>query len=714
MLWKKEVNLDITDEMLCETFMSLHPKDIDQGALKQIGNLRRLPFAQRLAIMPDVHQGYGMPIGGVLGTSVDVVIPNAVGVDIGCLDKDTEVLTQSGWEKISAWSGSDILQYDKVTDSTKFIQPTRYIIKDCPEFYELKTSYGLDQRLSPDHKMLMWVGYRGRGYTIKDYYADDFVKKHNSLKKGLHAGVKTVFNYDSDAALDMSDSEIRVQIMVAADGCLRKRKTVPDKVEVHIRKKRKIDRAAILLDDAGIEFTKYDHADGTVTYLFVSPRQDKRLNMFWGASSHQLGILAEECLLWDGHTGCHSNYHTSCADDANVVQFAFAVSGVRANISRVDYDNLPWKSTYTVYKTRNTIVTAGTDRIGRVPSEDGKAYCFTVPTGYFVARRNNYIFITGNCGMQAVQTDIHAEYLNHDQLVELSERIRSLVPLGFNVHKTPIQRMPTMGLTGAVSQQAFERARVSIGTLGGGNHFIEVQKGDDDHLWLMVHCGSRNLGKQVADHYNKIAKGLNKTWYSKVEPDIDLAFLQADQADYGCYINDMQYCIEFAKINRSVIMDAILTSLNKVLGSTTKERLCGKRIDICHNHARKEHHLGKNMMVHRKGAAGPLRPKGKSIIPGSQGTSSFIVSSKDTTEMRLAMATTSHGAGRPRSRSDSKRQLDVQAQEALMSDIVHGKLSTKNLDEAPGAYKDIHKVMEDQAELCNVEVQLTPLVNIKG
>jgi len=337
----------------------------------------------------------------------------------------------------------------------------------------------------------------------------------------------------------------------------------------------------------------------------------------------------------------------------------------------------------------------------------------------------NAVGVDIGCGMQAVKTNILWKDVTHAMLLELNKRIRALVPVGFNVHKKPVhaKNMPEAGPPWSRVSPHWDRAKVSMGTLGGNNHFIEAQKGSDGHLWFMVHTGSRNLGKQICDGYNNMAKKLNAEFHSQVDPAWDLAFLPDSHSGYGEYLEDMGFCIQFAAANRMTIMDNVLMALQFALGHkhpVPAEQECHEnqmeRIDICHNHASIENHMGKNMMVHRKGAAGPLRQHGYGIygiIPGSKGESSFIVKPKKTSAMVMAMDTTSHGAGRPMSRGDAKRSLSIEAEEKKMEGIVHSGCTKDNLDEAPGAYKDITEVMQNQEELCSVVVHLLPMLNIK-
>lgn len=683
----------------------------EEGAVDQANNLAMLPFAfKQICLMPDTHQGYGMPIGGVMATD-DVIVPNAVGVDIGCLDKDTEFLSPIGWKKISEWDDDIVLQYDKFNDTASFVEPQRYIERKCDKFYHIKTKYGMDQMLSPDHKMLVWQGFKGRGYKLYDYQAEDFVKHHNSLKKGIQGGVKSTFKYKADSRLNLSDDEIRLAVMISADGCIRERKTVVNKVEVHLRKERKITRAMSILSSCGIKYSLTIGKDGSSFIYFDDNNYDKDLSIFWKADQKQLNIFAEEVLFWDGHIGEHEFYSTTKMANAEIVQFAFTVSGSRSNLGIVKNKVKKWKDNYSVYKTQNEIVGFAPDCVSKVNSVDGKAYCFTVPTGYFVARRNGFIFITGNCGMVAVKTSLTE--IDKETLKIIMGKVRKQIPVGMTRHKTR-QDIGNLSESRYISKQELpivggnmENALQSIGTLGGGNHFWECQKGDDGHIWIMIHSGSRNLGKQVADHYNKLAIELNSKWHSSVPKEWELAFFPIDDKHGQMYLKEMRYCVDFALANRKLMMDRSLEIIHDITGAMFQPM-----INIAHNYARMENHFGKNVLIHRKGATSAKEGE-VGIIPGSQGTSSYIVKGKGNKD---SFESCSHGAGRKMGRKMAEKMLNLEEERKRLDDqgIIHSIRTASDLDEASGAYKDIDTVMREQEDLVDIVVKLTPLGVIKG
>ncbi|WP_025843085.1 RtcB family protein [Porphyromonas gingivicanis] len=325
----------------------------------------------------------------------------------------------------------------------------------------------------------------------------------------------------------------------------------------------------------------------------------------------------------------------------------------------------------------------------------------------------NAVGVDIGCGMCAVRTDLKVAAISAEVLREqILEGIRKRIPIGFDKHTEPQEEcyMPqgfdTDSLT-VVSTQ-LKAARKQIGTLGGGNHFIELQRSEEGELWIMIHSGSRNLGKTVGDYYNKRASHLNRQWYSSVAPEIELPFLPLRSREFKQYWAEMEYCIEFAFCNRRLMM----LRIQEVIREVFPEVVFDEMINIAHNYAAWEEHYGQHVIVHRKGAV--RADKGRiGIIPGSQGTASYIVEGLGAKESFMS---SSHGAGRQMSRSQARNTLSVEEEAGRLDNlgIVHSIRQLRDLDEAPSAYKDIEEVMERQAELVRPLIKLMPIAVIKG
>ncbi len=312
------------------------------------------------------------------------------------------------------------------------------------------------------------------------------------------------------------------------------------------------------------------------------------------------------------------------------------------------------------------------------------------------------------CGMALMKTSL--KELDVDILKKIMRKIRKAIPVGFDHHK---ENQSWSGFGAApdipIVQQELKSAGYQMGTLGGGNHFIEIQKGSDGFIWVMIHSGSRNFGFKIAKEYHDKAKQLCERWYSDI-PNKDLSFLPIETKEAKDYIEAMNYALTFAEQNRFMMMHEIMYQLYEI-ANMDAETLCTMNIiDMHHNYARWENHYGKNVLVHRKGAVS-ARLGETVIIPGSQGTNSYLCKGLGNKE---SFESCSHGAGRRMGRKVAKETLDLAEERDKMKDIVHGIRGKDDLDEAPGAYKDIHDVMEQQKDLVEIEVELTPLGVIKG
>ena len=325
----------------------------------------------------------------------------------------------------------------------------------------------------------------------------------------------------------------------------------------------------------------------------------------------------------------------------------------------------------------------------------------------------NAVGVDIGCGMCAVKTNWKVEDLPpHVIRKEIMKGIRARIPLGMEHHKEAQDAKYLPQGHDIDKMEIVKRRQHSIlhevGTLGGGNHFIELQKDEEGNLWIMIHSGSRNLGKQVGDYYNKIAASLNEKWHSVVSPEIRLPFLPHGTREFGAYWNEMKYCIDFALCNRKLMMERI----QEVIADSLKGIEFEPMINIAHNYAAFEHHFGKDVIVHRKGAT--LAREGViGIIPGSQGTASYIVEGLGNPD---SFCSCSHGAGRVLSRKAAIKTLDMDAEVRNLEakGIIHAIRCQDDMQEASGAYKDIDTVIANESDLVKVKTKLLPIAVIKG
>jgi tRNA-splicing ligase RtcB len=339
---------------------------------------------------------------------------------------------------------------------------------------------------------------------------------------------------------------------------------------------------------------------------------------------------------------------------------------------------------------------------------------YGMPIGGVVATRKviipNAVGMDIGCGMMAIKLNLTE--VDKETLKQIVEDIRRVIPVGFKHQAEPQDErfMPHDDIDyNSVVAQEYQNARTQLGTLGSGNHFIEIQKDTDGYIWIMLHSGSRNLGAQIARHYDKIAKQLNERWFSSVPAEWDLAFLPADSEEGQQYIKEMNYAVDFAKANRQLMMQRIL---DVIAANITEEVVPDDPINISHNFAALEHHFGQNVWVHRKGATKASKDT-VGIIPGSQGSKSYIVKGLGNPQSFMSC---SHGAGRRMSRNEARKVLTIDEEQKKIESIGAINYITEEiqLDEAPSAYKDIEDVISNESDLIETLVELRPLATIKG
>ncbi len=316
------------------------------------------------------------------------------------------------------------------------------------------------------------------------------------------------------------------------------------------------------------------------------------------------------------------------------------------------------------------------------------------------------------CGMIAVECAFTSHALP-DDLGALHDRIARVVPAGVGrghdhddvsaAGRTLLEDVRAADLT---AKQARTAAR-QLGSLGSGNHFVEVCLDERDRVWIVLHSGSRGIGNQLATAHIEQAKGLMRAYFIELE-DPDLAYLVEGTPEFDAYIRHMLWAQDYALANREVMVDAVLAEVAAVVGRDVDG---SQRINCHHNFTAREHHHGRNLWITRKGAI-RARSGDLGVIPGSMGTRTYIVEGAGSP---ASYCSCSHGAGRRLSRGQARRQLDLAGLRAQMS----GKAWNEDhaaalLDEDPRSYKDIDQVMADQQDLVSVRHTLTQVLNHKG
>lgn len=320
------------------------------------------------------------------------------------------------------------------------------------------------------------------------------------------------------------------------------------------------------------------------------------------------------------------------------------------------------------------------------------------------------------CGMMAVETGFKGEWLSDLDKQALHTSISSVVPLSAGKYNTELYSDVTMNrvrdlFDTAGSDQADAVVpdwQMQLGTLGSGNHFIEVSVDENDGVWLFLHSGSRGVGNKLAQKYIKIAqKQCEKRWINL--PHRDLAYLVEGDQEFWDYMEALRWAQKFAYLNREEMMYRVIICFKDWIGGSNSLDPNGETINSHHNYTMQETHFGKTVWLSRKGAIdASLGTRG--LIPGSMGAASYVVTGKGN---RLALNSSPHGAGRNHSRSAAKKLFTREDLNARMEGIAWGN-SDEFLDEHPLAYKDIDIVMRDAEDLVAIDHTLRQLVNVKG
>lgn len=337
------------------------------------------------------------------------------------------------------------------------------------------------------------------------------------------------------------------------------------------------------------------------------------------------------------------------------------------------------------------------------------------------------------CGMYAVKTPFYADQVL-PKAAELRHSIERSVPTGFNMHREPSKEvlawkgwnvlnypaassLPFGRLPLSMQKAAslVDRAKLQLGTLGGGNHFIEVSQDLEGDVWVVIHSGSRNIGLRIATNYLDVAKDLMRKLFVKL-PDQDLSYLPLDQVtangqfvSFGHhYLQDLNWAQEYAWANREEMMRLVLKDLAHLVTGRPQVERCFE-VHCHHNYSAMENHFGENVLVTRKGAV-RARVGDYGIIPGSMGTKSFITRGLGNPD---SFCSSSHGAGRRMSRSAAKRQFTID-DVVKQTEGVECRKDEGVIDELPGSYKNIDEVMANQTDLVEVVTELRQILCVKG
>ena len=314
------------------------------------------------------------------------------------------------------------------------------------------------------------------------------------------------------------------------------------------------------------------------------------------------------------------------------------------------------------------------------------------------------------CGMMAVKTPFKSGILDR-KMAEFRHEIERAIPVGFNSYKESVDESSYW--TGWDEfdelhqgvQDRKRKAMVQLGTLGGGNHFIEVCLDTEDNVWLMLHSGSRNIGKELAERHIATAKSLHRL---NELPSPDLAYFVQGTDEFKAYWHDLDWAQQYAMKNREIMMTRLLKSFNRMFNNQTSFRP-EITVNCHHNYVGVEEHFGEKVYVTRKGAINAEAGR-YGIIPGSMGAKSFIIKGLGNPQ---SFNSCSHGAGRKMSRTKAKAKYTIDDLK-MQTAGVECRKDKGVVDEIPGAYKDIEEVMRAQNDLVEVVAELKQVICVKG
>jgi len=328
------------------------------------------------------------------------------------------------------------------------------------------------------------------------------------------------------------------------------------------------------------------------------------------------------------------------------------------------------------------------------------------------------------CGMMAVRTSLTSHQMP-ENLLALRSAIEKAVPHGRSKHKrgsrdkgawnsTPddvVKAWMPLANQFDVLQEKHPVLKNTnnihhLGTLGTGNHFIEICLDENDCVWIMLHSGSRGVGNRIGTHFIDLAKKDMEKWMIQL-PDRDLAYLPEGTDHFSDYVEAVEWAQNFARINREVMMARVIAAMKSVLGTPFEAQM--EAVNCHHNYISREHHYGKNVIVTRKGAVSAKTGE-MGIIPGSMGAKSFIVRGLGNEE---SFCSCSHGAGRVMSRTQAKKVVSME-EHLKATQGVECRKDKDVIDETPKAYKSIEKVMEAQKDLVEIVYTLKQIVCVKG
>ena len=684
---------------------------VEDAARRQLTNTARMPFIFRhLAAMPDVHVGIGATVGSVVATK-GAIIPAAVGVDIGCFVGETRIPLLNGTQRtlVDLESAKEPFWVYSI-DSRLRIAPGRAVCRKTrrdAELVRVVISGGEEIVCTPDHEFMMSDG---------SYRRADCLRFNDSLMP-LYRRWQTRDGYES-VSCGAGVRQTHMLVWESLHG------PTPEGHVVHHR-----DHVHFNNDPANLELmTTSAHSayHRTVGHKFDNANPVFRARRLAGIARRK----SDPALRAKRAQVGSRNITAYMRDRPQEFRAAVAGNGTRGAAYLKRFNTAPRACGDCGHEAANPAALRWHKRrahgynhkvieVQRL-TRRADVYCLQVE------EHHNFALAAGvfvhNCGMMAVQTTLTASDLP-DSLGGVRSEIERAVPHGFvTVRGRSVKGTWEVAPNSVVTrwsrladrmeriEEKYPRLKPKkpqdqLGTLGGGNHFIEICLDTEQTVWVMLHSGSRGIGNLIGQTFIELARDDMRRHFINL-PDRDLAYLVEGTKHFDDYVEAMEWAQDYAAENRRAMMDAVLRVLREEVRTFA---LGDVAVNCHHNYTTRETHFGEEVLVTRKGAVRAGRGE-LGIIPGSMGARSYIVRGLGNPE---AFESCSHGAGRRMSRTEARKRFTV-AEHAAATVGVECRKDESVIDETPAAYKDIDAVMEAQRDLVEIVHTLKQVVCVKG
>jgi tRNA-splicing ligase RtcB (3'-phosphate/5'-hydroxy nucleic acid ligase) len=677
---------------------------LEEKTRAQAERTASMPFIfPHVALMPDAHLGLGATVGSVIPTQ-RAIIPAAVGVDIGCFRGDTRVALLNGRQRsLKELSDGGGPYWVYSVDTDRRIVPGKATAlrtrSDAP-LVRVTISGGEEIVCTPDHLFMM----------IDGSYREAAQLRFNDSLMPFYRRWQSRDGYESVSTGKGGSRLTHLLVYEALHGLVPGGYVVHHKNHVHFDN----DPTNLELYDAGAHSRYHRRAKP----IFSNDDPEFQSRRLAGIRRSMANPARQQQAVEVGT----ANILRYMAERPDHFRAAVAGNGKRGapylalfNVSRRLCDGcgaeMPNPAALRWHKNREHGYNHKVVAVEPL-AERSDVYCMQVEN------HHNFALAAGvfvhNCGMIAVRTQFsQSDVMARGSLAPLREKIERAIPLSAGKHNKSEYDEGTKARIGELedldgsdsAQQIAGNWRLQLGSLGSGNHFIEVSLDEEDRVWLFLHSGSRGVGNKLANKHIAIARELCRKWWIQL-PDDDLAYLPEETREFWAYIRDLRWAQHFALLNREEMMARVVGCLQSWIG---EDVVAEETVNCHHNYTVKEEHFGQEVWLSRKGAIDALAGR-PGLIPGSMGTSSYVVSGKGS---RLALNSAPHGAGRMFSRSAARKTFSRADLDAAMKGI-EWRHTDAFLDEIPGAYKDVDQVMADAADLVEIRHTLRQIVNVKG